>query len=273
MGSLAPQVARIGRVGGLGYTRPVPAYLAPVLLALLGAIIGSLLATLVLRWPQGRSVLTGRSACDGCGRTLAPRDLVPIASALLSRGRCRACGGHIDPIHWQVELACAGVGLGAGLSAGDPLHALAGAIFGWLLVTLATLDWRDFWLPDRLTGLLALAGVGTGLRGLTPGLDERLIGGAAGFAVLWAIARGYRLLRGRDGMGGGDPKLFGAIGLWLGWRMLPPVLLLAGLVGFGIVLFRHLTGRAVARDDALPLGTLLAVAAYPAWLVMIGFAP
>ncbi|HEX8383834.1 MAG TPA: prepilin peptidase [Sphingomonas sp.] len=251
----------------------MPAYSAPFLLALLGAIIGSFLATLAVRWPRDRSVLTGRSACDGCGRTLAPRDLVPIASALLSRGRCRTCGESIDPIHWQVELACAGVGLGAGLVAADPLHALAGAIFGWLLVTLAALDWRDFWLPDRLTGLLALAGLTAGVIGLTPGLDERLIGGVAGFAVLWAIARGYRLIRGRDGMGGGDSKLFGAIGLWLGWRILPSVLLLAGLVGLGVILFRRLTGRAVARDDALPLGTLLAVAAYPAWLVMIGFAP
>ena len=100
-----------------------------------------------------------------------------------------------------------------------------------------------------------------------------LIGGAAGLASLWSIARGYRLLRGRDGMGGGDPKLFGAIGLWLGWQMLPSVLLLAGLLGLGIVLFRKLTGRPVARDDALPLGTLLAAAAYPAWLAMIDLTP
>ena len=62
-------------------------------------------------------------------------------------------------------------------------------------------------------------------------------------------------------------------GLWLGWRMLPSVLLLAGLLGIGVVLFRRLTGRATARDDALPLGTLLAAAAYPAWLAMVGFAP
>ena len=74
-------------------------------------------------------------------------------------------------------------------------------------------------------------------------------------------------------MGGGDPKLFGAIGLWLGWRLLPSVLLLAGLLGLGVVLFRRLTGRPVASNDALPLGTLLAAAAYPAWLAMVGLAP
>ena len=75
------------------------------------------------------------------------------------------------------------------------------------------------------------------------------------------------------GGGGGHPKLFGAIGLWLGWRMLPPVLLVAALVGLGVVLFRRLTGRAVARDDALPLGALLAAAAYPAWVVMVASVP
>ncbi|WP_375427212.1 prepilin peptidase [uncultured Sphingomonas sp.] len=243
-----------------------------LLLAPLGAILGSFLATLVVRWPENRSVLTGRSACDGCGRTLASRDLVPLLSAFASRGRCRECGGRIDPVHWRVELACALVGLGAGLIAMDWREAAAGAIFGWLLVTLAALDWRAFWLPDRLTGTLALAGVAARMAGLAPDLPDRLIGGAAGFASLWSIARAYRLLRGRDGMGGGDPKLFGAIGLWLGWRMLPSVLLLAGLAGIGIIMFRRLTGRPFARDDALPLGTLLAAAAYPAWLAMVGFA-
>jgi leader peptidase (prepilin peptidase)/N-methyltransferase len=244
----------------------------PVLLALLGAIVGSFVATLVVRWPEGRSVLFGRSACDGCGRTLSARDLVPLLSALASRRRCRTCGARIDPAHWQVEFACALVGLSAGLVAADPLQAVAGAVFGWLLVALAALDWRAFWLPDRLTTLLALAGVAAGVAGLSPDLPDRLIGGAAGFTSLWLITRGYRLLRGRDGMGGGDPKLFGVIGLWLGWRLLPSVLLLAGLLGLGIVLFRRLTGRPVERDDALPLGTLLAAAAYPAWLVMVGFA-
>ena len=245
---------------------------SPLLLTLLSAIVGSFLATLVVRWPDDRSILTGRSACDGCGRALAPRDLIPLLSALASRGRCRTCHARIDPVHWHVELACALVGLSVGLMAADWLQAVAGVTMGWLLVTLAALDWRVFWLPDRLTALLALAGLGAGAAGLSPELADRLIGGAAGFASLRLIARGYRLLRGRDGMGGGDPKLFGAIGLWLGWRMLPSVLLLAGLAGLGIVLFRHLTGRPVARDDALPLGTLLAAAAYPAWLVMVGLA-
>ena len=73
-------------------------------------------------------------------------------------------------------------------------------------------------------------------------------------------------------MGGGDPKLMGAIGLWLGWRMLPGVLLAACVIGIGFVALRHLLGRRASGQDMVPLGLLLALAAYPAWMLMIGLA-
>ncbi|WP_375270752.1 prepilin peptidase [Sphingomonas sp.] len=241
------------------------------LLGVAGAIAGSFLSTIVVRWPADRSVLRGRSACDGCGRTLGSWELVPIISALAARGRCRTCGARIDPRHLAFELGCAAIGAVSALAAPGPAG-VAGALFGWLLLTLAALDAAELWLPDPLVAVLALAGVASAICAPPP-LADRLIGGAAGFATLWAVARGYRRLRGREGLGGGDPKLFGAIGLWLGWRMLPAVLLLAGLVGLGLVLFQSLRGRAVTADDALPFGTFLAVAAYPAWLVMVILAP
>lgn len=178
----------------------------------------------------------------------------------------------IDPRHWIIELMGAGIGVAAGLVAPDP-SGIAGAVFGWLLLALAALDLAAFWLPDRLTGLLAAAGLAAGAAGLDPPIADRLIGGIAGYASLAAIAWGYRRLRHREGMGGGDPKLFGAIGLWLGWRMLPATLVIASLIGLGIALFAQLTGRGMARDTALPFGTLLAVAAYPAWLAMISLSP
>ncbi|MEG3089714.1 prepilin peptidase [Sphingomonas sp. PB4P5] len=242
----------------------------PVTLGLLGAILGSFIATLVIRWPVGRSVMRGRSQCDGCDVALTARDLVPLASAALARGRCRACGVAIDPRHWQIELAALWIGAVAGITIGGPV-ALAGAAFGWLLLALAALDITEFWLPDRLTGTLALAGLATGLLGVDPGMSDRLIGGVAGFGSLWAIGAGYRLLRGRDGLGGGDPKLLGAIGLWLGWAMLPAVLLLAALTGLALVLVGMIGGRAARLDDKAPFGALLAIAAYPAWLFLLGF--
>lgn len=238
-------------------------------IGLLGAIIGSFLATVVVRWPAGRSVLHGRSGCDGCGRTLRAGELIPLASWFAARGRCGACGVRIDPRHPAIEAGCAAIGVAAALVA-PGAEALAGAVFGWLLLTLAVIDADAFWLPDELVVALALAGAVSAIW-FAPAAQERVLGGVCGFLMLWAIGAGYRRWRGREGLGGGDPKMLGAIGLWLGWRMLPAVLLIAGLVGLGVVLFRLARGRAVAADDALPLGTLMAVAAYPAWLAMIGW--
>jgi leader peptidase (prepilin peptidase)/N-methyltransferase len=241
-------------------------------LGLLGTIIGSFVATLVVRWPAGRSVVRGRSACDGCGRVLGATRLVPLFSYAVRRGRCGECGGRIDPRHPAIELIALGIGAAAGV-ASPGLAGLAGAAFGWLLLALAGLDLAALWLPDRLTAPLAIGGVGAGALGVAPALDERLVGGVAGAAGLWLVGWSYHRVRGRRGLGGGDPKLLGAIGLWLGWRLLPAVLLLACLVGLGAAGWRLLTGRRVAASDAMPLGTLLAIAAYPAWLVMIASAP
>ena len=242
------------------------------LLAVAGAIFGSFLATLVIRWPQGRSVMRGRSACDSCDAKLTPRDLVPLVSAAVAGGRCRRCGTEIDNRHWQIELGCLAIGGLSGLVIGGPV-AIAGAVFGWLLLTLAALDVTEFWLPDRLTLTLALAGVASGLLGIDPPLLDRLIGGVAGFAALWLIAFAYRKLRGREGLGGGDSKLLGAIGLWLGWRILPVVLFLAALIGLALVLVTMIAGRKARLSDRAPFGALLAIAAYPAWLLLLGSAP
>lgn len=238
-----------------------------IALGVLGAIVGSFLATVAVRWAAGRSVRYGRSACDACERKLTPRDLVPLLSWLATRGRCRTCGARIDARHPGIEAGCAAIGVVSALAA-PGLAGAAGAVFGWLLLTLAVMDARDFWLPDELT--VALAMVGLASAAVTPpSLHDRLIGGVGGFALLWLVAAGYRAWRGVDGMGGGDPKLFAAIGLWLGWRMLPNVLLLAGMLGLAWIAWRRWRGEAVARDDALPLGTLMAIAAYPAWLAVI----
>lgn len=245
------------------------AILWPVLLGVLGAVLGSFLATLVVRWGEDRSVLRGRSQCDTCHVQLGARDLVPLLSAALARGRCRMCGARIDPRHWQIELGCVFVGVLAGVAVPGPVG-LAGAVFGWLLLTLAALDLAYFVLPNVLTATLAGGGLATGLLGVEPSLQDRLIGGAGGFASLWLIGEGYRLIRKRVGLGGGDPKMLGAIGLWLGWQILPVVLFLAALTGLAIVLVAMITGKSAALTDAKPFGTLLAIAAYPAWLFLLG---
>ena len=222
---------------------PAPADAAWTALAfILGAAVGSFLATLLIRWPQGRGVAAGRSQCDQCGRTLSARDLVPILSWSLAKGRCRHCGGAIDRRHLAAEAGAAMIGLTAILAHPMPLAAVT-AILGWWLFLLAALDLEQEWLPDRLTWPLLAAGLAAAWGGFGPALEARLIGAAAGFASLFAIARLYRAVRGREGLGGGDPKLFAAIGAWLGWTQLPFVLVGAGLIGLAALLLTRVRGR------------------------------
>jgi leader peptidase (prepilin peptidase)/N-methyltransferase len=233
----------------------------------LGAIIGSFLAALLVRWPQGRSVLHGRSHCDRCGRALTIVDLVPILSWALLRGRCRGCGAAIDRRHLALEIGAALIGLTAILAHPLPL-ALFTALFGWWLFILAALDAEYEWLPDRLTLPLVPAGLLVGAIGYGPALEARLIGAGAGYLLLAGIAALYYAVRRRDGLGGGDPKLLAAIGAWLGWAELPFVLLFAGLIGLAVLLVRHLRGGEVSATDRLPFGTLMALAAWTLWLLV-----
>lgn len=234
---------------------------------ILGAILGSFVGALSDRWPKGKSIVAGRSHCAGCGKTIAAYDLVPVISYLVLRGNCRNCGQKIGIGAVMVELAAVSIGaISVILLPAD--QALAAAIFGWLSLPLVILDHRHLWLPNRLILLLAAAAILVGPM-LTPDVDwaARAIGAAAGFLSLELVRLAYKRLRGIDGMGAGDPKLIGALGLWLGWQALPVTLLLASALGLGFVLLMR--RREAGYGTALPLGSYLAIAA---WLVAV-FAP
>jgi leader peptidase (prepilin peptidase)/N-methyltransferase len=226
----------------------MPDWAWPLALAVLGLIFGSFIATVALRWPEGRSAMRGRSECDSCRKLLRAHELVPLFSYALQRGRCRTCGATIHPGHLAVEIAGALVGVAAGLVA-PGWEGVAGAVFGWLL--------------------LALAGIVDGIF-FDPGWLDRIAGGLFGFGLLYLVAFTYRHIRGREGLGGGDPKMFGGIGLWLGASMLAPVLLAASVTGLAVALALRISGREMGMTSRLPLGTLLAVAAFPAWLYATG---
>jgi leader peptidase (prepilin peptidase)/N-methyltransferase len=234
----------------------------------LGLLVGSFLATILLRWPEGRSAVRGRSACDGCGRPLSAAELVPILSWVVLRGRCRTCRSPIAPEHPAIEVAAAMVG-GVALAAHPGLAGVVTALLGWWLLLIAALDAKHHWLPDRLTLPLIPAGLAVALGGIGPEWRERAIGAAAGYLLLAGIALSYRKLRGREGLGGGDPKLLAGLGAWLGWQQLPLVLLGAGLLGLAALLLRRLRGEQVRATDRLPLGTLMALAAWPLWLLSV----
>lgn len=234
-----------------------------------GASIGSWLATIAIRWPHGKGATTGRSRCDACGTVLPPAALVPILSYVVLRGRCRACGARIAPLHAIVEVAAAVLGALSFALLPWPL-AIAGLGFGLMLLLLAVLDLTQFWLPDRVTLPLLAAGLGCSVAGLGPAPIDAAVGAIAGYASLAIVAALYVRLRGRTGLGGGDPKLFAAIGAWTGWASLPIVLTIAAATGLLVLLGLRITRR-VKLHAALPVpfGALLAASAWPLWVALM----
>lgn len=232
-----------------------------------GAIVGSHLATVLIRWPRGEGAGGGRSRCDGCGVALGPAQLVPLLSYAIRRGRCGACGAAIDRRHPLMEGAAALVGA-ISLALRPDMAGAVAAMFGWWLLLIAALDADHYWLPDRLTLPLLGGGLAAALTGHGPPMEDRLIGALAGFAGLAAVGWTYRRLRRREGLGGGDPKLLAALGAWLGWQALPLILLGAGLIGLAALLVRKVGGHPIDAATMMPLGTLMAAATWPLWLAM-----
>lgn len=233
----------------------------PILGGSLGLLLGSFIAVVTARWPQGES-LWGRSRCDHCGATLGALELVPLLSHLALRGRCRRCGQAIAARHWQIETVAAIIGAALLWRYPSPQGLLL-ALAGWWLLALLILDAEHQWLPDALT--LPLIPFALLLPGMA--LDTRLWGAGLGFAGLGLIGLAYRRWRGRDGLGGGDPKLLAGLGALLGPWSLP--LLITGAAGLGLALagWDVLRGRDVSAATRLPFGALLAgVALLLLWL-------
>ena len=159
-----------------------------------------------------------------------------------------------------------GVGLWAGLADVSLLMIAATAILGWQLMLIAVVDAEHHWLPDILTWPLAISGlIATALIAQGPPWPQ-LIGMAAGFVMLWGLGQIYRLVRGRDGLGGGDPFLFAGAGGWVGWTGLFSVLLWACGAALVVVLARLVMRRRVEAGDRLPFGTFLAAGIWLTWL-------
>jgi leader peptidase (prepilin peptidase)/N-methyltransferase len=205
------------------------------------------------------NLVAPRSACPGCGRRIPARENVPVLSWLWLRGRCAGCGARISPRYPLVELAGGAVAAYAAQRYGASAAALGAMLFAWSLIALAAIDLDTQLLPDDITLPLLWAGLAFNLGGTFAPLGAAVVGAIAGYASLWAVYWGFKLLTGKEGMGYGDFKLLAAIGAWLGWQMLPLVILLSSVVGAAvgialIVLARH------GRDRPIPFGPYLAAA-------------
>jgi len=233
-------------------------------LLLLAPIIGSFLDVVVHRLPDRRPIVWSRSRCEACGAALTARDLVPLLSWLVARGRCRHCGDRLGWFDPGIELAALLVAVVA-VAVDDVPRAWLDCVLGWWLLALGAIDLRRWLLPDLFTLPLIVAGLAAAL--FDPGsLLDRTLGAAFGYLVLRGIAALYRILRHREGLGGGDAKLLAAGGAWVGASALPQLILAAALVALLTAGVLRLAGFRLQAHSALPFGPFIAVALWAIWL-------
>jgi leader peptidase (prepilin peptidase)/N-methyltransferase len=214
------------------------------------------------------NLVVPRSRCPSCGAAIKAHQNIPVLSYLLLRGRCAKCRTRISPRYPVVELVTALLSAAVAWRFGWHWQTLAGLAFTWALVALTVIDFDHQILPDVITlpllwlGLLLSLAWSAGLRPPAP-VDPRsaIIGAAAGYLSLWLVYWTFRLLTGKEGMGYGDFKLFGALGAWMGWQMLPMIILLSAFAGavFGIAMIA-LRGR--DKNVPMPFGPYLAAAGW-----------
>ena len=249
--------------------------------AVLGLVVGSFLNVVIHRMPKmlerdwaqqcaelrnepvpvapAYNLVVPRSACPSCGHRIGALENIPVVSWLALRGKCRNCGTKISVRYPTVELAAGVLAALAVARFGATWQALAACLLLWTLVALTFIDYDTQLLPDDLTMPLLWSGLVVNLFGLFVPLSEAVIGAVAGYLSLWSVYWLFKLVRGKEGMGYGDFKLLAALGAWLGWKMLPAIVLLSSAVGavIGIALV-----LVKGRDHQLPLpfGPYLAVA-------------
>lgn len=221
-------------------------------------IVGSALGVLIRRLPAGHPVGLARSCCDHCGHILSAHELVPIVSFVVQRGRCRSCGVWLGWFYPAIELAALAVALWAvSVDAGPRLW--ADCVLGWVLLAAAWIDREHFVLPDSLTLPLIPLGIGLAWWENPEFGFACALGAALGYAAFWIVARTYRALRGRVGLGEGDAKLLAVGGAWLGWQALPAVVIVASVLGILMILARRAASRAPSEAFA--------------WSVPVAFGP
>ena len=202
-----------------------------------------------------------RSQCPSCGHPISALENIPVLSYLVLRGRCRSCKARISARYPLVELLTGALAVAAALRFHGVLTIAAACVLLCALVALTFIDFDTQLLPDNITLPLVWAGLLVNTAGIMPGVSLRdaVLGAVAGYLALWIVYWLFKLIRGKEGMGYGDFKLLAALGAWLGWQMLPLIVLLSSLVGatigIGLVVFK-------GRDHQVPLafGPFLAIA-------------
>jgi len=254
---------------------------------LLGLLVGSFLNVVILRlpqmmhreWAQQCAELAGKtvqaqepfnlqqppSHCPQCGAPVRAWQNIPIISYLLLRGRCASCGKPI-PLRYPVVEAVTGIlTVVVAWHFGPTPQALAAMLLTWALIGLSVIDLDHHLLPDQITLPVTWLGLLLSLLPVFASPSDAILGAVVGYLSLWLVFQAFRLLTGKEGMGFGDFKLLALFGAWLGWQMLPQIILIASLcgalVGIALILFRQ-----HQRGTPIPFGPYLAVAGWIALL-------
>ena len=254
---------------------------AAVLAVFVGLCVGSFLNVVIHRLPKmlergwraqcaelnGESVaveptynlVVPRSACPACGQLITAWQNIPIVSWMALRGRCAGCKAPISARYPVVEALGALLTVCAIWRFGVTPAGIAACVLLWSLLALTMIDFDTQLLPDNITLPLVWLGLIVNIWGVYTSLPNAVIGAVAGYLSLWTIYWLFKLIRGKEGMGYGDFKLLAALGAWLGWQMLPAIVLLSSVVGavigISLIVFK-------GRDHSVPMafGPYLAIA-------------
>ena len=245
---------------------------AEVLSADAAAPVSAPSTTLAPTPPARFTLSTPRSACPTCKAPITALQNIPVISWLVLRGRCAACKTKISARYPLVELATAVLSAWVAWHFGFGWPAACALLVTWSLIALTGIDIDHQLLPDNITlplmwaGLVAAVALGPVAGAALPvSVRDAVIGAAAGYLSLWLVFHAFKLVTGKEGMGYGDFKLFAALGAWLGWKLLPLVIILSAATGAVLgILMIALRGR--DHSAPMPFGPYLAAAG---WIAMM----
>lgn len=261
-------------------------YLAVIFM--LGLIVGSFLNVLILRLPlmlqrdwrtqcsellgleagqeaETFNLVTPRSHCPRCRRGIKAWENIPLLSYLLLGGRCSRCKAAISPRYPLIELGGALTAVMAAFWFGVSLQALFAIGLGWALLALAVIDLEHQLLPDDITLPFLWLGIALNFFNVFTDLHSGVLGAIFGYGALWSVYIVYKLVTGKAGMGHGDFKLLALLGAWLGWQLLPLIIIIASLLG-AIIGLSMIIFRAHDKDIPIPFGPYLAIGGWIALL-------
>lgn len=209
---------------------------------------------------EALTLSTPRSRCPACGHQISALENIPLISYLLIlKGKCAGCGAGISPRYPIVEAATGLLSAYTAWHFGPTLAMVGALLLVWSLIALAAIDLDTQLLPDSITLPLLWLGIAFNLAGAFVDLPTSIIGAMAGYLALWSVYWLFKLTTGKEGMGYGDFKLLAALGAWLGWQMLPAIILLSSVVG-AIVGISLIVAARHGRNVPIPFGPYLAAA-------------